>query len=78
MVATLASLDITQYVHADHIENSFLLFIVCVCLCHTVLLLPCSPVVTCWEVADLLALLCLMFSYVLSVSDMVSRVRCGT
>ena len=31
-------------------------------LCHTVLSDPCSLVVTCWKRADLLALLCVMFS----------------
>ena len=38
---------------------------------------PCSLVVTCWERADLLALLCAMFSCVFSLSHMVSHVRCG-
>ena len=41
--------------------GSFLLFLFCVCLWHTVLSVPCSLVVTCWERADLLALLCVMF-----------------
>ena len=31
-----------------------------------------------WERADLLALLCVKFSCVLSLSNMVSRVRCST
>ena len=30
-------------------------------VCHTVFTFPCSLVVTCWERADLLALLCVMF-----------------
>ena len=34
-----------------------------VCLSHTVLFVPCSIVVLCWERADLLALLCMMFPY---------------
>ena len=42
--------------------GSFLLFLSRVFLCHTVLSVPCSLVVTCWERADLLALLCVMFS----------------
>ena len=51
----------------------FLLFVVHVCLCDTILSAPCSLVVTCWERTGLLALLC-----VLSLSHMVSWVRCGT
>ena len=35
-----------------------------VCLCHTVVSVPCSLVVTCWERADLLALLSVIFSCV--------------
>ena len=30
-------------------------------VCHTVLFVPCSLVVTCWETADFLALLYVMF-----------------
>ena len=56
----------------------FLLFVFCFCLCHTVLSVPCSLVVTCLERTDLLALLYIMFSCVLSLSHMVSWVRCGT
>ena len=33
-------------------------------VCHTVLSVPCSLVITCWERADLLAFLYLMFSCV--------------
>ena len=36
----------------------------CVCLCHTVLSVSCSHVVTCWERADLLVLFYVMFSCV--------------
>ena len=39
----------------------------CLCsmfVCHTVLSVPCTPVVTCWERADLLVLLYVMFSCV--------------
>ena len=43
-----------------------------------VLPVPCSLVIICWERADLLAFLCVMLSCVLSLSLMVSRVRCGT
>ena len=32
----------------------------------------------CWERADQLVLLCVLFSSVLSLSHMVFRVRCGT
>ena len=44
--------------------GSFLLFLFRVCLCHTVVSVPCSLVVTCGERADLLALACVMFSCV--------------
>ena len=30
------------------------------CLCHAVFSVPCSFVVTCWEMADLLGLVCVM------------------
>ena len=56
-------------------DPKFLLFVFHVC--HAVLSVPCSLVITCWERADLLALLCVMFSYVLSLSHTVSWVRCG-
>ena len=42
-----------------------------------VLSVPCSLVVTCWEKADLLALLYVMFSCVLSLSHIVSWIGCG-
>ena len=42
--------------------GSLLLFLFRVC--HAVLSVPCSLVATCWETADLLALLCVMFSCV--------------
>ena len=50
----------------------FLLFVFHVC--HAVMSVPCSLVVTCWERAGLLALVCVMFSCVLSLSHMVSWV----
>ena len=53
----------------------FLLFPLSVC--HAVLSVPCSGVVTCWERDDLLALLCMMFFVFLLFSHMVSWVRCG-
>ena len=43
----------------------FLLFLFRVCPCHIVLSVLCSLVVTCWERADLLALLCVIFSFVI-------------
>ena len=46
-------------------------------VCHTVLSVSCSLVVTCKERAGLLALLYVMFSCVLLLSHMVSLVRCG-
>ena len=36
--------------------------IICICLCHTVLSVSCSLVVTCWERDYLLALLHVMFT----------------
>ena len=39
-------------------------FLFCVCLCHFVLSVSCSLVVTCWEMADFLALLYVRFSCV--------------
>ena len=41
----------------------FLLFMFHVCLCFAILSIPCSLVITCWEESDLLAVLCVMFSY---------------
>ena len=43
-----------------------------------VFVIPCSLVVTCWEKVDLLALFCVMFLCVLSLSHTVLWVRCGT
>ena len=37
-------------------------FVICICLCHTVMSVSCSGVVICWERAYLLALLHVMFS----------------
>ena len=54
-------------------------FVICassLCLCHTVLSVSCSLVVTCWEKDELLALV--LFYCVLSLSYTVSWVRCGT
>ena len=42
--------------------GSFLLYVFCVCRCYTVLSVSRSLMVTCWEMADLLALLCVMFT----------------
>ena len=39
------------------------------CWC-AVVSVPCSHVVTCWERADLLAVVCVVFSCVLSLSQM--------
>ena len=57
-----------------------LFFVICVsCLSLSYcLVLPCRLVVTCLERADLLALLYVMFSFVLSLYHKVSLVRCGT
>ena len=56
---------------------SFSLFMFHASLCSAVMSVPCSLVITSWERADLLALLCVMFSCVLSLSDMVSLVSSG-
>ena len=40
-------------------------------VCHVLFSVCCSFVVTCWERADLLALLCVMFCYVLLLSHVV-------
>ena len=57
--------------------GSFLWFVFRVFLWHTVLSVHCSLVDTCWDRADLLAL-CIVFLEFLSLSLMVSCVRCGT
>ena len=41
--------------------GSFFLFMFYVCLYYIVLFVPYGLVITCWESADLLAILCLMF-----------------
>ena len=54
--------------------GSFLIFMFHICLFYADLSVPCSLVITTWERADLLSLLC-----VVSVCVFVtSRVRCGT
>ena len=57
------------------VQAVLLLWIFClvdfgVCLCYAVLSDPCSLVVTCWKLADLLALLCVVFVCALSLSHM--------
>ena len=47
-------------------------------VCHAFLSVHCSLVVTCWEWVNLLALLCVIFYCVLSLSCVVSGVRRGT
>ena len=56
--------------------GSFLLFMFRVC--HAFLSVHCSIVVTCLERANLLVLLYVIFSCVLSLSHVVTGVRCGT
>ena len=48
-----------------------MLFIFQVYLCYAVLSVPCSVEITCWESADLLTLLCVMFFLFLSHSHLV-------
>ena len=55
--------------------GSFVLFMSCVCNAFTSV--HCCLVVTCWERADLLALVCDVYC-VLILSHVVSWVRCGT
>ena len=49
---------------ADRFKAVLLLWIIFM----FILVLPCSPVIACWEKADLLALLCAVFSCVSSLS----------
>ena len=56
-------------------RGSFLLFMFDVCLYYTVLPVLCSLLTTYWEIADLLALLCVMFPCVLSLSHMVTKCK---
>ena len=42
-----------------------------VCVCYAVLSVPWSLVITCWEKDDLLALLCVVFSCVLTLSNII-------
>ena len=60
--------------------KSFVDLFFCICLCHIVLSVSCSLVVTCWERVDLLALLYVTFCCCcfLSLSRTVSSVRYGT
>ena len=44
------------------VSNLWIFLVICVCLCHTVMSVSCSLVVTFWEMADLLDLLYAMFS----------------
>ena len=37
-------------------------------VCCAVMSVPCSLVITCWEKADLLAVVCEVYSYILSLS----------
>ena len=54
------------------------IFMLRVCLCYTVLSVPCSLVITCWERANLLALLFGSFLVFLLLSHMLARVGCDT
>ena len=60
-----------EYSHAPKVSCGF-------CVCHAFLSVHCSPVVTFWEMANLLALSCMMFYNVLSLSLVVSWVRLVT
>ena len=58
--------------------RSFLLFMFHVCLCYAVVSVPYSLVITCWERADRLAPLCVVFPFVFVTTHIVSLVWCGT
>ena len=58
--------------------GSFLLFTFHVSLYYAILSVPCSLVISCWERADLLFVLCVMLFVYLSRFNMMSCVRCGT
>ena len=59
--------------------DPFLFFMFHVCLCYAVLSVSYSLVITCWEMADHLAIYCAMFFMcVLLLYNMVSRVKCVT
>ena len=60
----------------DFFYGSFVLFMSCVC--HAFTPVHCCLVVTRWERADLLALVCDVKLCFLSLSHMVFRVNCGT
>ena len=69
------------FIFTDRSKAMLLLWIILlfhVCLCYAVLSVPCSIVITCWDRADLLALLCVVFLVFLSFSHAVFWVRCGT
>ena len=55
--------DHSKAVRASVVDH-FLLFMFHACLSYGVLSVPCSLVITCWERANLLALLCVVFSCV--------------
>ena len=50
----------------------YIVFVLCVCLCHTVLSVSCSLMVTFWKRADRLALLYAIFS---CIFDVLGQVR---
>ena len=56
--------------------GSILLFMLNICLRYVILSVSCSLVVTCWERADLMALLCVMFScvFVTFTNDVLGQV----
>ena len=60
----------------DHIYYLCITFVFIIVSCCLVCSL--QPLITCLGRADFLALLCVMFPCFLSLSHMVSRVRCGT
>ena len=61
--------------HSKAVLRLLVLLLIVVCVCHTVLSVPCSLVVSCSERAGLLALVCVMYLEILSLSHIVSWVR---
>ena len=58
--------------------DPFLLFMFHVCPSYTALPVSCNIVFTCWDMANILALLCLMNPCGFATFHNVSRFRCGT
>ena len=67
----------TYHSKAELFVDPFLLFVVPICLCYTVFYVPCRLVITCWEIVSSWLSCMWCFLVFLSLSHMVSGVRCG-